>query len=95
MIAAVLLLLVATPDLDKLAAEYFKADAARRTAILGEIEPSDRIEPKDIAPWQEKLLKLAAENGRKVKKSGTDYWYDRDQKRGKYMVGGSGGRAAS
>jgi len=88
--ALVLALLVAAPDLDALAAEYFKADAARRAAILTELEPADRLQAADVAKWREKLLKLAAENGKKLKKSGTDYWYG--DKRGKYIVGGSGGK---
>ncbi len=89
---AVLALVLAAPDKDKLAAEYFKAGAARRAAILAELEPADRLEPADVAKWREKLLKLAVENGRKLKKSGTDFWYDEKAKRGKYMVGGGGGK---
>ena len=92
MIAAALALFLSAPDLDTLAAEYFKADAARRVAIVAELEPSDRLLPADVAKWRGKLLKLAAENGRKLKKSGTDYWYDEEAKRGRYIVGGGGGK---
>jgi hypothetical protein len=91
-IATALALLLAAPDLDKLAAEYFKAGAARRAAIVAELGPADKLAPADVAKWREKLLKLASENGRKLKKSGTEFWYDEKEKRGKYMVGGGGGK---
>ncbi|MCK6460098.1 MAG: hypothetical protein L6Q95_09425, partial [Planctomycetes bacterium] len=45
-----------------------------------------------VAAWREKLLNLAAENGRKLKKSGTEYWYGERETRGTYIVGGSGGK---
>ena len=86
------LLLLAAPDVDKLAAEYFKAGAARRTAILSELGPADQLAAPDVAKWRDKLLKLALDNGRKLKKSGTEYWYDEKEKRGKYVVGGGGGK---
>ncbi|MCZ6571841.1 MAG: hypothetical protein O7C98_01595 [Planctomycetota bacterium] len=89
--AIFLALLLAPVDLDGLAAEYFKADAERQAAILREIGDADRICAADVAGWREKLLKLARKNGPKLKKSGTGYWYDKKEKRGKYMVGGSGG----
>ncbi len=92
MTAAIVLLLVAAPDLDKLAAEYFKAGAARRTAILAELAPADQLAAPDVAKWRDKLLKLSLDSGRKLKKSGTEYWYDEKEKRGKYMVGGGGGK---
>jgi len=88
--ALLLALLVAAPDLDKLAEEYFEADGARRAEIVAEIGAADRLEPADVAKWREKLLKLAA-RGKKLKKSGTSYWFDEKEKRGKYIVGGSGG----
>jgi pimeloyl-ACP methyl ester carboxylesterase len=91
-ITAALMLLVAAPDVEKLAAEYFKADAARRAAIIAELEPADHLDAAAVVKWREKLLKLAADNGRKLKKSGTEYWYSEKEKRGKYMVGGSGGK---
>ncbi len=92
MTCVAIVLLLAAPDTEKLAAEYFKADAARRAAILAELEPADRLDAAAAAAWRGKVLKLAAENGRKLKKSGTDYWYGEKEKRGKYMVGGSGGK---
>lgn len=92
MVEVALLLLLGAPDVDALAAEYFKVGAARRAAIVAELGPSDRLQPADLAKWREKLLKLAAENGRKLKKSGTEYWYDEKEKRGKYIVGGAGGK---
>ncbi|HEX5137680.1 MAG TPA: hypothetical protein VFY93_11945 [Planctomycetota bacterium] len=92
MVVALLLLLVRAPDVEKLVEEYFKADAARRTAILAELDAADPLDAAGVAKWRARLLKLAAENGRKVKKSGTDYWYDEKEKRGKYIVGGSGGK---
>ena len=57
--ALFLALLLAPVDLDELAAEYFKADAERQAAILGEIGAADRISAADVAGWREKLLKLA------------------------------------
>jgi len=84
--------LLAAPDTEKLAAEYFTADAARRSEIVRELGPADRLEAADVPKWRERLLKLAAKNGRKLKKSGTDYWYDRKEKRGKYIVGGGRGK---
>jgi pimeloyl-ACP methyl ester carboxylesterase len=90
--AAALVLLLAAPDLDKLAAQYFEADGARRAEILREIEPADAIPLADVPKWRAKLLKLAAQSGRRLKKSGTEYWYDEKTKRGKYMVAGAGGK---
>ena len=91
MTALVLALLLA-PNADKLAAEYFKAEPARRVQIVQELREVDEISVADVAKWKVKLLKLARKNGRKLRKRGTNYWYDKDEKRGKYMVGGSSGR---
>lgn len=93
---ALLPLLLAAPDTDKLAAEYFTADKTRRVQILHELRPVDVLTEKDVAKWRVKLLKLAAK-GKKLRKKGTNYWYDRDkknkkEKRGKYIVGGSSGK---
>ncbi len=87
-----LVLAVLAPDRDKLAVEYFKAKPARRVQILKELEPVDVLQPKDIAPWREKLLKLAAKAGPKLRKRGTNYFYGRQEKRGKYIVKGGDGR---
>jgi len=88
---ALLLVLAAPPDADRLAAEYFTADAARRARIVEELAPADLLAPEDVAPWRAKLLKWAAKAGGKLRKSGTNYLYDKREKKGKYIVGGSGG----
>ncbi|MHC4973039.1 MAG: hypothetical protein ACYTG3_11975 [Planctomycetota bacterium] len=89
---ALLLALLLAPDADQLAAEYFKAEPARRVQILQELREVDEITRSDVAKWKAKLLKLAQKNGRKLRKKGTNYWYDKKEKRGKYMVGGSNGK---
>jgi poly(3-hydroxybutyrate) depolymerase len=86
-IGVAFLLLLAPPD--ALVAEYFRADGARRAEIARELEAVS-LAAEDVPKWREKLVKLAAQ-GRKLKKSGTDYWIDDKTKRGKYMVGGGGG----
>jgi pimeloyl-ACP methyl ester carboxylesterase len=91
-LAAVLPLLLAGPNADKLAAEYFKADAARRIQIRTELRPVDELTAKEAEKWKGKLLKLAARAGPRLRKRGTNYFYDKDEKRGKYIVGGSSGR---
>ncbi len=80
------------PDLDKLAVEYFSADATRRRAIVAAIDGHDQLTAKDVAAWRSKLQKLALTAGPKLKKGGTQYFYDKKKKRGKYIVGGSNGR---
>lgn len=92
--AALLLALLLAPNTDKLVAEYFKAAPARRVQILQQLREVDVIERKDVAKWKAKLLKLAQKSGRKLRKKGTNYWYEDKQrgKTGKYMVGGANGK---
>ncbi len=85
------LLLLGAPDADKLATEFFGADATRRRAILEELAPVDAIDAAEAARWRTLLLKLAAK-GRKLKKSGTNFLLDEKEKRGKYIVGGGSGK---
>ena len=91
--AALALLLGAPPDAEKLAQEYLRADPARRARIERELAPVDEIAPADVEAWRERLLKWAAKAGDKLRKSGTSYLYDKREKRGKYIVGGSGSGA--
>jgi len=91
-VTALVLALLLSPNTDKLAAEYFQAKPARRVQIVQELRDVDEIAQADVAKWKVKLLKLAQKNGRKLRKKGTNYWYDKDKKRGKYMVGGSNGK---
>jgi len=91
MTGAILLLLVAAPKTDALVTEYFTADAARRVAILEELAPVDELDAAAVAKWRAKLVKLLAK-GPRLRKKGTNYFYDEKTKRGKYIVGGSSGR---
>ncbi|MCZ6786444.1 MAG: alpha/beta hydrolase-fold protein [Planctomycetota bacterium] len=86
-----LVCLLAAPDTEALALEYLRAEPLRRQAILEELEPVDVITAADVAAWRAKLLK-AASKGTKLRKRGRNYFYDKKEKRGKYIVGGSGGR---
>ena len=87
------LLLAAPPDADKLAAEYFTATEARRFAIREELKPVDALTKEDVAQWRAKLIKLAQKNGKKLRKSGTNYLYGKKEaKQGKYIVGGGRGK---
>ena len=54
----VCLLLLSAPNADKLAAEYFEADAERRAAILKELEPVDALDADAVAKWRKKLLEM-------------------------------------
>jgi len=89
-----LFLLLAAPDVDvdALVEEYFEAGAARRRAIREELEPVDRLEREDVAQWRERLLELAAKTAPRLRRRGTNYFYDEDKKRGKYIVQGGRGR---
>jgi len=91
MTSVALLLMLAAPDLDDLAAEYLAAKGARRHEILKEIAPADEIEAADVEKWKDKLVKWGRKQGPKLRKRGTNYLYDKKTKRGKYIVGGSGG----
>ena len=90
---ALLLALLLAPNTDKLAAEYFKAEPARRVQILQELREVDEITAKDVAKWKAKLLKLAQRNGRKLRKKGTNYWYDRKVSAGSTWSAGPTARA--
>ncbi|MHC4957949.1 MAG: carboxylesterase family protein [Planctomycetota bacterium] len=87
----VLVALLAAPDTEKLVAEYFTAKPARRLDIRSELAPVDVLDRKAMEKWRETVLKLAAK-GKKLRKKGTNYWYDKKTKRGKYIVGGSRGK---
>jgi hypothetical protein len=93
--AGLVLLLVGAPDADALAAEYFKAGAERRAAIVAEPGAADTLAPADVPKWREKLLKLAEANGRKLKKSGRSTGTTRRRRRGSTSWGAAGARAAS
>ena len=47
-----LLILVAAPDRDALAEEYFGADEARRAAIRAELGPVDELTAKEVSRWR-------------------------------------------
>ena len=85
-----LVCLLAAPDTEALALEYLRAEPLRRQAILEELEPVDVITAEEVAAWRTKLLK-AASRGTKLRKRGRNYFYDKKEKRGKYIVGGSKG----
>ena len=58
-----------------------------RAAWDDELAPLD---PKSLAKLRKDLLKICNKHGPKLGKSGTNYFYDEKEKRGKYIVGGSG-----
>ncbi|MGQ0615333.1 MAG: prolyl oligopeptidase family serine peptidase [Planctomycetaceae bacterium] len=89
MTALLLLGLLAAPDLEKLAAEYFEAAEPRRAEILGALGDADRLDAAGVKTWQARLAKLMGK-GRKLEKRGTNYFYDEEVKRGKYIVSGGG-----
>jgi len=85
-----LLLLAAPPKTDALVAEYFHAKAPRKHEIR--VALSDvMLTKKDVEKWMPILLKHAS-RGTKLRKKGLNYFYDKKEKRGKYIVGGSKGR---
>ncbi|MHC4223254.1 MAG: hypothetical protein ACYSX0_08170 [Planctomycetota bacterium] len=86
-----LLALLAAPDRQALVEEYFKADAARRIEIRKELAPVDVLTKKEVAKWRPIILKLAS-RGKKLRKKGLNYFYDKKTKRGKYIVSGSTGK---
>ncbi|MDH3592691.1 MAG: alpha/beta hydrolase-fold protein [Planctomycetota bacterium] len=92
MTALVVLLLLAAPNPDKLIAEYFTADGGRRIAILGELDADKELTAEEVATWKERILKQARKSGKKLRKGGTNYFYDKKKKRGKYIVTGGNGR---
>ena len=93
MTGLLLTLLLAAPDTDKLVAEYFTANEARRFAIREELKEVDTLTKEEVAAWRPKLLKLAYKSGKKLRKRGTNYLYGKKEKKpGKYIVGGSSGR---
>jgi len=87
-----ILLLLAAPRTDALAEEYFTADAPRRAEILREIEPVDRLDASEVATWRKTLLELARRTGPRLSKRGTNWFFDGEEKRGKYIVQGGNGR---
>lgn len=91
--AFVALLLFAAPDLDVLAQEYLEADAARRVAIRKELVGHDALTAKQVEAWQAKLDKWGRKSGRRLpKKKGQHWFYDAQEKRGKFIVAGSSGK---
>ncbi|MHC4408647.1 MAG: hypothetical protein ACYS0F_06560 [Planctomycetota bacterium] len=93
MVALVLFLLTAAPDLDALAKEYLSATPARREAIREELKGHDELTADQVAEWQAKLLAWGRKTGRKLpRRKGTNYFYDKKTKRGKYIVGGGNGK---
>ncbi|MHC4932008.1 MAG: hypothetical protein ACYTGV_07455 [Planctomycetota bacterium] len=86
-----LLLALAAPDRKALVEEYFEADAARRIEIRKELAPVDVLTQKEVAKWRPIVLKLAS-RGKKLRKKGLNYFYDKKTKRGKYIVSGSTGK---
>ncbi|MEE8104306.1 MAG: hypothetical protein V3T86_02090 [Planctomycetota bacterium] len=91
MATALLLLLLAAPDREALAKEYFDAERPRRLEILKELATDDVLTAEEVETWRGVLLKRAAK-GRKLRKRGTNYWYDKKNKIGKYIVGGGNGK---
>lgn len=92
MTAWLLTLLLAAPNTKELAKEYFKADEARRYAIREELKEVDALTAQEVEKWRKTLLKLAAKSMKRLKRSGTNYLYDKKEKQGKYIVGGGNGR---
>lgn len=73
---------------------FAAADDAARRAVEARAAAHAPLAEADVAPLADRLFALASKTGPKLKKSGTGYFYDEKEKRGRYMVAASGKKRA-
>lgn len=75
----------------RLLERYFEAEPAEREQIGARLDLLPPLTAKDLKDWREKKLpKLARKQGTKIERSGEAYFYDEEEKRGRYIVRGDG-----
>ena len=80
--------------LAKVVAEYWAGTFADREKMRRGFDATlAPLKPATLRKLREDLLKIARKQGRKLSKSGTNYWFGKETKRGKYIVKGKPSKA--
>lgn len=77
-------------SLQKLAKKYLEAEESERAELRAEWDRTmaPLADGRDLERLRESLLKVAMKTGRRISTTGTNYFYDKKAKRGKYIAEG-------